>query len=75
MNASLYLGACTENPKEPEWLKEILGEEAVDRCPNCGAENSMFKRGEFEQLNWLQLLLFSLLGLSLVGTVKKRSLA
>ncbi len=58
-----------------EWLKEILGEEAVDRCPNCGAENSMFKRGEFEQLNWLQLLLFSLLGLSLTGTVKKRSLA
>ncbi len=20
-----------------EWLKEILGEEAVDRCPHCGA--------------------------------------
>ncbi len=57
-----------------EWLKEILGEEAVDRCPNCGAENSMFKRSEFQELNWLQLMLFTLLGLSLKGTVKKRSL-
>lgn len=57
-----------------EWLKEILGEEAVERCPNCGAENSMFKRSEFQELNWLQLLLFAVLGLSLIGTVKKRSL-
>ncbi len=57
-----------------EWLKEILGEEAVDRCPNCGAENTMFKRSEFRELNWLQLLLFAVLGLSLIGTVKKRSL-
>ncbi len=57
------------------WLKEILGEEAVDRCPQCGAENSMFKRSEFQELNWLQLMLFTLLGLSLKGTVKKRSLA
>jgi len=58
-----------------EWLKEILGAEAVDRCPNCGAENSMFKRSEFRELNWLQRLLFRLLGLSLRGTVRKRSLA
>jgi hypothetical protein len=56
-----------------EWLKEILGEEAVERCPNCGAENSMFKRSEFQELTWLQKLLFSVLGLSLIGTVKKRS--
>jgi len=54
-----------------EWLREILGEEAVDRCPNCGAEGTMFKRSEFEQLNWLQLALFALLGLSLYGTVKR----
>lgn len=58
-----------------EWLKEILGEEAVDRCPHCGAENSMFQRSKFEQLNWAQLMLFALLGLSLVGTLKKPSLA
>jgi hypothetical protein len=55
-----------------EWLKEILGEEAVDRCPHCGAVGTMFKRSEFEQLNWLQLILFALLGLSLYGTVKRR---
>ncbi len=58
-----------------EWLKEILGEDAVDRCPKCGAENSMGKRSEFKALNWGQLMLFALLGLSLVGEVKKRSLA
>jgi hypothetical protein len=55
-----------------EWLKEILGQEAVDRCPNCGAENSMFKRSEFTELSRLQKMLFRLLGLSLIGTVKKR---
>ncbi len=55
-----------------EWLQEILGEEAIDRCSNCGAENTMFKRSEFQTLNWLQLLLFALLGLSLIGTVKQR---
>jgi hypothetical protein len=54
------------------WLKEILGEDAVDRCPHCGAVDTMFKRSEFEQLNWLQLLLFALLGLSVYGTVKRR---
>jgi len=56
------------------WLTEILGAEAVDRCPNCGAENSMFKRSEVRAFNWLQLLLLRGLGLSLVGTVKKRRL-
>jgi hypothetical protein len=55
-----------------EWLKGILGEGAVDRCPHCGAVGTMFKRSEFEQLNWLQLLLFALLGLSVYGTVKRR---
>lgn len=53
-----------------EWLKEILGDEAVERCLNCGAENSMAKRSELEQLSWLHLLLFILLGLPLHGRVK-----
>ncbi len=57
-----------------EWLKEILGEDAVDRCPNCGAEDSMFERSQFTELSRLQKLLFRLLGLSLIGTVKKRCL-
>lgn len=66
------------NPQVPEakklelkeWLTEILGDEAIERCPNCGAENSMAKRAEFEQLSWLQLLLFVVLGLPLHGRVK-----
>jgi hypothetical protein len=45
------------------WLKVILGEAAVDRCPRCGAEQAMVKRSEFEQLSWLQLILFALSGL------------
>ena len=57
-----------------EWLQEILGEDAVNRCPNCGAENSMFRRSEVREFNWLQLLLLVELGLSLTGTVRKRSL-
>jgi hypothetical protein len=58
-----------------QWLADILGAELIERCPNCGAENSFAKRAEFRQLNWLQLFIFSLLGLSLIGTVKHRSAA
>jgi hypothetical protein len=66
------------NPQVPEakklelkeWLKEILGNEAIERCLNCGAENSMAKRTEIEQMSWLHVLLFMLLGLPLHGRVK-----
>ena len=59
------LGLTTEVPEAEklelkEWLKEIVGEEEIDRCPNCGAGGSMFKRSEFEELNWLSLIIFGL---------------
>jgi len=53
-----------------EWLAEILGDAAIERCLNCGAENAMANRSEIEQLSWLQVLLFMLLGLPLHGRVK-----
>jgi hypothetical protein len=43
-----------------EWLSQVLGEEQVDRCPNCGAVGSLFKRAEFERLPWLVALILSL---------------
>lgn len=43
-----------------EWLAEVLGEEAVDRCPHCGAVGSLFKRAEFERLPWWVALLLNL---------------
>ena len=46
-----------------EWLQEILGDE-VNRCPRCGALNSLCLRREFDELPWLVALLVSLLGQS-----------
>ena len=42
------------------WLREVLGEEAVDRCPHRGAAGSLFLRAEFERLPWLVALILSL---------------
>jgi hypothetical protein len=42
------------------WLERVLGEEAVNRCPYCGAQHSLFKRAEFERLSWLAMLVLSL---------------
>ena len=42
------------------WLGRVLGEEAVNRCPHCGAQHSLFKRAEFERLSWLAVLVLSL---------------
>ena len=61
--ALLGLEPALPEPKELsllDWLEEVLGEEAVDRCPHCGAKGSLFKRAEFEQLPWLVALLLSL---------------
>lgn len=42
------------------WLEQVLGEAAVDLCPYCGAQGSLYKRTEFERLPWLVALLLSL---------------
>lgn len=42
------------------WLQQILGEAAVDQCPHCGAQGSLFKRTEFAQLPWWVIWLLSL---------------
>lgn len=43
-----------------EWLEQVLGEAQVDVCPYCGAQDSLFKRAEFERLPWLVALILSL---------------
>ena len=43
-----------------KWLAQVLGEEEVNRCPHCGAHNSLFKRTEFERLSWLATVVLSL---------------
>lgn len=43
------------------WLEQVLGEEAVDLCPYCGAQGSLYKRAEFERLPWLVALILSLI--------------
>jgi hypothetical protein len=52
-----------------EWLTEILGEEAIDRCPRCGQVGTMFERAEVEEFTWLQLLLLALVSLRLPAEV------
>jgi hypothetical protein len=44
-----------------EWLQAILGE-AYNACPRCGAQGSLFRRNEFDELPWLVVILLSLLG-------------
>ncbi|MCP3661049.1 MAG: transposase [Gammaproteobacteria bacterium] len=44
-----------------EWLVDIIGEEEIDRCQNCGAVGSLFKRGDFEHLNWVSLIIFGVI--------------
>jgi hypothetical protein len=51
-----------------EWL-ESLGI-AVDRCPQCGARGTMFRRTEFDEVPWFLMVLLSLKGLTLGTPVK-----
>ena len=41
------------------WLAQVLGEDEVNRCPHCGAQNSLFQRAEFERLSWLAMVVLS----------------
>lgn len=59
------LGLPAAVPVIPElsllaWLEQVLGQEAVDLCPYCGAQGSLGKRAEFERLPWLVALILSL---------------
>ncbi len=51
-----------------EWLKG-LGIE-VDRCWQCGAENTMFRRAEYKDVPWFLMTLLSLKGLTLGAPVE-----
>jgi hypothetical protein len=71
---SLGLAPAPPEPIElelKEWLAEILGEEAIDRCPRCGQVGTMFERAEIEEFTWLQLLLLVLVSLRRPAGVKR----
>lgn len=70
------LGLEAEIPEVEElslrmWLEELLGEDILNKCPHCGGQ-SMFRRDQYEDFNFLQLLLISLASL---GTTKREAAA
>jgi hypothetical protein len=74
--ARALLGLAPAVPKaEPlslrGWLIEAVGIEEIDRCPHCGTEATLFKRGEFEGINWLHLCLMGLIKLEMIGQVRR----
>ena len=52
-------------------LIEAVGVEEIDRCPHCGREATLFKRGEFEGINWLHLCLMGLIKLGIASRVRR----
>ncbi len=62
------LGLEAEIPEVEElslrmWLEELFGEDILNKCPHCGGQN-MFRRDQYEEFNFLQLLLISLASLA-----------
>ena len=58
------LGLERKLPEEEElslqsWLAEILGEDVFNRCPHCG-EQSMFRRGRYDDFSFVQQLIIVL---------------
>jgi hypothetical protein len=53
------------------WLIEVVGAEEIDRCPHCGRATTLFKRGEFEGINWLNLFLMGLVKLEVAGRIRR----
>jgi len=45
-----------------EWLEELVGEDCLNKCPQCG-QQTMYRQGEYETFGTLQLLLLALFGL------------
>ncbi len=46
-----------------EWLETFIDADELDRCPVCGAQQTMARQREFDEVSWLGLLFLSLFGL------------
>jgi hypothetical protein len=66
--ARALLGLEAEVPETEKlslraWLEELIGEDILNKCPHCG-EQSMFRRGQYDNFNFLQLLIIALASLA-----------
>jgi hypothetical protein len=62
--ARALLGLDKEIPEAEElslraWLEELFGEDVLNKCPHCG-QQTMFRRGQYDDFDFLQLLFISL---------------
>jgi len=62
------LGLAAEIPEAEElslraWLKELFGQDILNQCPQCG-QQTMVRQGQYDDFNFLQLLLISLASLA-----------
>jgi len=46
-----------------EWLETFINAAELDRCPACGAQQTMARYRDFTEVNWLGLIFLSLFGL------------
>ncbi len=46
-----------------EWLETFMDAAELDRCPACGAQQTMARQREFDAVSWLGLIVLSLFGL------------
>lgn len=62
--ARTLLGLAADVPQVEElslrqWLAELLGEDCLNRCPQCG-QQTMFRHSQYEEFGFLQLLIIRL---------------
>ena len=74
--ARKLLGAAPEVPEVEalslrDWLTELLGADVLNQCPHCGGQ-TMFRQGQYEAFNFLQLLL---VGLAMLCTSRRAAAA
>jgi len=74
--ARALLGLEAEIPEVEDlslrmWLEELLGEDILNKCPHCGKQ-TMFRRNQYEDFNFLQLFFISLASLA---TTKRKPAA
>jgi len=65
--ARALLGLEAQVPEAEElslrqWLAELLGEDRLNTCPQCG-QQTMFRHSQYQEFSVLQLLVISLAGL------------